>query len=302
MVARALGVLRFLAPARRYAARPKRPFRPWPASLIIRASNPAPAITAKCSPFTEPVSNRRRSPCSPARTAWPRSAGICRLLASRLAVPAGSTARTAPVPATASMHRWTVPSPPQTKITSAPWVSALRARLGAWRLLLTSYHSGSAMPSPASISRSSPRPPPRLLPVWATTAIFGTPCHFPQDAAAIISRCTRRFVTWIVLLAALGVLAAPEPPDRAGVDVTEQRGWVEGPVDVGTADFVAAFPEGLPPRHDVQVVGVQQGAVHVEDDAAAALVRHRAPLGRRPTARRAPAGPPAAPVDCRPWR
>ena len=38
-----------------YAARPKRSFMPRPASLIIRASNPAPAITAKCSPFTEPV-------------------------------------------------------------------------------------------------------------------------------------------------------------------------------------------------------------------------------------------------------
>lgn len=76
----------------------------------LRASKPAPAVTAKRSPFTDPVSNRRRSPFRPTRTASVSSAGICRFVARRLAVPAGRIARTAFVPATASMHRWTVPS------------------------------------------------------------------------------------------------------------------------------------------------------------------------------------------------
>ncbi len=78
---------------------------PRSASAIMRASNPAPAITAKCSPFTDPVSSGRRSPCSPTRTASARSAGMRRFDARRLAVPAGRIATTAPVPATASMQR-----------------------------------------------------------------------------------------------------------------------------------------------------------------------------------------------------
>jgi hypothetical protein len=35
--------------------------------------------------------------------------------------------------------------------------------------LVTSYHRGSVIPSCASTSRSSPKPPPKLLPAWATT-------------------------------------------------------------------------------------------------------------------------------------
>ena len=93
---------------------------PRPASEIIRASNPAPAITAKCSPFTDPVSIRRRSPRNPTRTASARSSGICRFMARRFAVPAGRMATAVSVPATASMQRWTVPSPPQANSTSAP--------------------------------------------------------------------------------------------------------------------------------------------------------------------------------------
>ena len=111
---------RFLIPVYRYAVRPRRSFMPRPASEIIRASNPAPAITVKCSPFSDPVSSRRRSPCSPIRTASGRSSGICRFMARRFAVPAGRIATAVPVPATASIQRWTVPSPPQTNITSAP--------------------------------------------------------------------------------------------------------------------------------------------------------------------------------------
>src|SRR5579872_4114296 len=139
----------------------------------MRASNPAPAITAKCSPLTEPVSITRRCPCRPTRTAAPTpSDGTPRFVASKLAVPAGRIATTAPVPATASMQRWTVPSPPQTNIRSAPSATARRARLGALRLLGTSYQSGSVTPSCASTRRSSGRPPPKLLRACATTAIF----------------------------------------------------------------------------------------------------------------------------------
>ena len=80
----------------------------------------------------------------------------------------------APVPATASMQRWTVPSPPQTNIRSAPRVMASRAHAAAWRLLLTSYQSGSVTPSAASTPRSPGRPPPSLLRACATTATLGT--------------------------------------------------------------------------------------------------------------------------------
>src|SRR5580692_10686539 len=143
---------------------------PRSASEIIRASKPAPAITAKRSPFTEPVSSLRRSPCSPTSTASARSCGTFRFAASRFAVPAGRIAMAVSVPATASMQRWTVPSPPQTNSTAAPLAAARRAYLGARRLLVTSYQSGSVTPSEARISRSSDRPPPRVLPEWATTA------------------------------------------------------------------------------------------------------------------------------------
>src|SRR5450759_5021970 len=64
-----------------------RSFNPASASLIIRASNPAPAVRAKCSPFTVPVSSARRSPCSPMSTASVRSTGISRLTAI---LPAGT--------------------------------------------------------------------------------------------------------------------------------------------------------------------------------------------------------------------
>jgi hypothetical protein len=43
-----------------------------------------------------------------------------------LAVPAGKIASVAAEPTSASTQRWTVPSPPQTKIRSAPRFSACR--------------------------------------------------------------------------------------------------------------------------------------------------------------------------------
>src|ERR1035437_5615417 len=160
-----------------------RSFNPASASLIIRASNPAPAVRAKCSPFADPVSSARRSPCSPMSTASVRSTGISRLTAIRLAVPAGRIARTASGPASASMQRWTLPSPPQTNTTSAPCFTARRAALGTSLLFATSNQSGSAYPSCANTSRSSPRPPSRLFSACATTAIRVMPqppcCQVP---------------------------------------------------------------------------------------------------------------------------
>src|ERR1700679_2045744 len=127
-------------------------------------------MTMKRSPFTDPVSSRRRSPCNPTWTASARSCGISRFSASRFAVPAGRIATAVLVPATASMQRWTEPPPPQTNRTSTPLAAARRAYLGARRLLFTSYQSGLVTPSRARISRSSGRPPPKLLPACATTA------------------------------------------------------------------------------------------------------------------------------------
>ena len=84
------------------------------------ASKPAPAMTPKRSLLNRPTSSRRRSPCRPISTACSMSCGIrgwtrgdspCR--------PEGSRAPR-PSPRAVSRHRWTVPSPPQTKISSAP--------------------------------------------------------------------------------------------------------------------------------------------------------------------------------------
>ena len=57
-------------------------------------------------------------------------------------MPAGNIATAVPVPATALIQRWTVPSPPQTNSTSAPSATARRAHAGALRLLVTSYQIG----------------------------------------------------------------------------------------------------------------------------------------------------------------
>ena len=53
-------------------------------------------------------------------TACSMSCGMPRFVASRFAVPAGRIASAASEPAAASMQRCTVPSPPQTKISSRP--------------------------------------------------------------------------------------------------------------------------------------------------------------------------------------
>ena len=93
-------------------------------------------------------------------------------------------ARTAPVPATASIQCWTIPSPPQTKMSSAPSAIAQRANFGALRLLVTSYQSGSANPWLASTSRNCGRPPPKLFLAWATTATVDMSGSFPDEGQA----------------------------------------------------------------------------------------------------------------------
>src|SRR5690348_524068 len=62
-----------------------------------------------------------------------------------------------------------MPSPPQTKTQSA-FLRALCRYGGAWRLLSTSYQRGAWMPASPRRRRSSVRPPPKVLPRWATTA------------------------------------------------------------------------------------------------------------------------------------
>src|SRR4029077_10092413 len=75
-------------------------------------------------------------------------------------------------PATTSMQRWTVPSPPQTKMSSAPSASARRTSRGAALLFGTSRQYGSSMPCRSSSLRSSSKPPPNVFPACAITAIF----------------------------------------------------------------------------------------------------------------------------------
>ncbi len=62
------------------------------------------------------------------------------------------------------MHRWTVPSPPHTKISSAPASSARSTCGGAFLLFGISAQSGSSIPCRASSRRSPGSPSPNVLP------------------------------------------------------------------------------------------------------------------------------------------
>jgi len=157
------GTFTFLIAVKTYARRPARSLRPRSASPIMRASNPAPAMTAKCSPFTTPTSSWRRSPCKPIATASASRFGIPRLVASRFAVPAGRIATVASELASTPRLRCTIPSPPQTKTRSAPCSSACCTHFGARFDLSTSYHNGSDTPASARRSRSSSSPPSSVL-------------------------------------------------------------------------------------------------------------------------------------------
>ena len=109
----------------------------------MSASKPAPAMTANRSPFMLATSIARSRPSSPVTTAPSMSFGMPRLDASRFAVPAGTIATVVPVPASVSMQRCAIPSPPHTKKWSAPCSSRRRTCFGALRLFGTSAQSGS---------------------------------------------------------------------------------------------------------------------------------------------------------------
>ena len=98
------------------------------------------------------------------------SRGMPRFVANRLAVPAGRTASRAFDPATTSMHRRTVPSPPQAKTSSAPSSSARSTCADAFFAFGTSYQSGVVDARRSSTRRSSGRPPSSVFAACATTA------------------------------------------------------------------------------------------------------------------------------------
>ena len=75
-------------------------------------------------------------------------------------MPAGSNPTVTPEPASASTDRCVIPSPPQTRTSSAPASRALRARFGAFFDLFTSYQSGSVTPAASRVSRSASNPAP----------------------------------------------------------------------------------------------------------------------------------------------
>ena len=152
----------------------------------MSASKPAPAMTANRSPFMLTASMRRRVPCSPVITAPSMSFGSPRLVASRLAVPAGMTAIAVSVPASTSTQRCAMPSPPHTKNRSTPSESRRLTCFGALRLLSTSAQSGSLTPCAASVRRSWGRPPSSVLPACAMT-----PTRFMRRSSALSWRRRR---------------------------------------------------------------------------------------------------------------
>ena len=121
--------------------------------------------------------------------------------------------RDAPLPARTSTHRCTIPSPPQTKINSAPSFSAARTRLGAKRLFGTSDQMGSITPARESVSRSSSSPPPIVLPAWAITATL----VMPLTSASVAARPSRRSAAAPAARAANTVTtSAPDAQEQAG--------------------------------------------------------------------------------------
>ena len=83
---------RFFDPLKMYAARPMR-FLRLPASRIIAASRPAPAMTANRSPVKRPRSNSWRAPWRPTSTAPSTFLRMPRFAATRLALLAGMIVR-----------------------------------------------------------------------------------------------------------------------------------------------------------------------------------------------------------------
>ena len=112
----------------------------------------------------------RRVPFSPISTASPRSFGMPRFVANRLAVPAGKMASATGAPADRvddALHR-SVAAPHEDEIgaasSTASWLARPRAGSSG-----TSYHMGSLIPWVESVFLSSARPPPSVFAEWAST-------------------------------------------------------------------------------------------------------------------------------------
>ena len=98
-------------------------------------------------------------------------------------MPAGKIASGVSEPARASIERWTVPSPPQTKSSSAPLCECTLHLLGREPALRHLDPHRICDPWRSSSRRSSGRPPPKDLPACATTAtlVISQPPRGPRD-------------------------------------------------------------------------------------------------------------------------
>src|SRR5215217_5319239 len=165
----------------------------------MAASKPIPPMTTKRSSSRAATSRRTRSPATATWTASSSELGMSKLVASRLPVPPGSTARGTSVPARPVTQAITVPSPPWAMTRSTPSATALAVWPWPGSSLVVSSHSTSR-PAPsraASVSgvRFSPSPPP---------------------VAGLNTTATRRGLP----MAHLG--AAPGPPARIPAAVTQR--------------------------------------------------------------------------------
>src|SRR3712207_2381299 len=130
----------------------------------MAASKPIPPMTTNRSSSMAATSRRARSPSRATSTAPSRSAGMSKLVASRLPVPPGSTARGTSVPARPVTQAITVPSPPWAMTSSTPSATALA--VWPWpgsSLVVSSQRTSRPAPSRAawvSRRRRSPWPPP----------------------------------------------------------------------------------------------------------------------------------------------
>jgi hypothetical protein len=159
------------------------------ASEIIRGLKPVPVITVKRSPFAEPVSARRRSRATRPAPRRDRVESAGSPPAGRRSPRAGSRPpRPSPRPRRCSAGPCRR-RPRRTERQAS--LAAARCALGARRLSLTSYHSGSVTPSRARISRSSERCPPRLFRECATTAMAATGLR-PSASGPRTARTHRR--------------------------------------------------------------------------------------------------------------
>src|SRR5215218_1472904 len=144
----------------------------------MAASKPMPPMTTNRSSSMAATSRRTRSPSRATSTAPSRSAGTSKLVASRLPVPPGSTARGSSVPARPVTQAITVPSPPWAITSSTPSARALAVWPCPGSSGVVSSHSTSR-PAPSRASRVSRlRPsasPPPVAGLKTTATRVGLP-------------------------------------------------------------------------------------------------------------------------------